>query len=361
VYERFVGAPKRELRERMREPLSRPAPPGKLKIAKHILERLYGSERRAVVSPRHARAILFATAAASAANEARPEILARAANKLEVEPDELEESLFADLPDERRLGRADCVVEPTTLALRANLALAQGFLFRAARVHLELEGAARLIVRHAKLKGLIGRVLPKARTQDAILELSGPFALFRRTLLYGRALAELVPLLSWCDHFRLTAQVVVRAKTLVFELRTGDPVLPASEPRRYDSKLEERFARDFAKLARDWDVVREPEPIAAEGTLIFPDFALQHRREPGRRWLLEIVGFWTHAYLEEKLRRLRLAAIPRLILCVDEERNVGNEDLPRGGTCLRFCRRIDAGAVLEVIERTHARRTSSAD
>lgn len=355
-HERFVGAPKRELAERLREPLARPAPPGKSKIARHILERLYGSEKKATIPPRRARAVLFGVAAARLVNEGRDAILARAATELEVEPAELDESLFADLPDERRLGCPETVVEPTTLALRANLALAQGFLFRAARVHLEIEGNARVIVRHAKFKGLIGRVLPRAKAQDAVLELSGPVALFRRTLLYGRALAELVPLLAWCDRFRLKAQVVVRGRPLVFDLRSGDPVLPAPEPRRFDSKLEERFARDFAKLARDWDVVREPEPVAADGTLIFPDFAIQHRRDPARRWLLEIVGFWTHAYLEEKLRRLRAAAISRLILCIDEERNVGNEDLPHGRQCIRFRRRIDAATVLDTIDRSDASR-----
>jgi predicted nuclease of restriction endonuclease-like RecB superfamily len=60
---------------------------------------------------------------------------------------------------------------------------------------------------------------------------------------------------------------------------------------QYDSRLEERFAREFRRVAPDWDLLREPEPIAAEGALIFPDFALQHRSDPSRRWLLEIVGF----------------------------------------------------------------------
>jgi predicted nuclease of restriction endonuclease-like RecB superfamily len=70
-------------------------------------------------------------------------------------------------------------------------------------------------------------------------------------------------------------------------------------PRRYDSLLEERFAREFRRLAPAWDVIREPEPIAAAGTLIFPDFAVQRRSDPTRRWLLEIVGFfWTPDYVK---------------------------------------------------------------
>jgi len=60
----------------------------------------------------------------------------------------------------------------------------------------------------------------------------------------------------------------------------------------YDRKLEERFARDFRRVAPEWDVIREPEAVQAGGTLIFPDFALRHRADR-RRWLVEIVCFWT--------------------------------------------------------------------
>jgi hypothetical protein len=39
---------------------------------------------------------------------------------------------------------------------------------------------------------------------------------------------------------------------------------------------DERFARDFRRVALDWDVLCEPEPVGH--ALIFPDFALHHRR-----------------------------------------------------------------------------------
>jgi len=85
----------------------------------------------------------------------------------------------------------------------------------------------------------------------------------------------------------------------------------------YDSKLEERFARDFRRVAPDWDLIREPEAVQAGDTLIFPDFALRHRGD-GRRWLVEIVGFWTRDYLERKLALLRVAGLRDLVLCIDE-------------------------------------------
>src|SRR6185369_15562749 len=47
-------------------------------------------------------------------------------------------------------------------------------------------------------------------------------------------------------------------------------------------------------------LVREPRPIDAGDNLLFPDFALEPK-EDGQAWLVELVGFWTPAYLEEKL------------------------------------------------------------
>jgi predicted nuclease of restriction endonuclease-like RecB superfamily len=134
------------------------------------------------------------------------------------------------------------------------------------------------------------------------------------------------------------------------QLRTGDPIFPGSAPRRHDSQIEEWFAKEFRKLAPGWDVIREPEPINADGTLIFPDFALECRANPARRWLLEIVGFWTPDYVARKLARYRSARLSNLILCIDEERNCTNADLPASARIVRFRRRVDPTAVLRLLE-----------
>jgi len=177
--------------------------------------------------------------------------------------------------------------------------------------------------------------------------------LFRHTRLYGRALGELVPLLAWCPRFRLRAECVVQGRRLSLQLGTGDPIFPASAPRRYDSGLEERFAREFRRLAPAWDVIREPEPIAAGDTLVFPDFALRHRSAPGRKWLLEIVGFWTPDYVARKLALYRAAHLSNLILCIDESRNCAEADLPPEALVVWFRRRVDAAAVLRMVETAH--------
>lgn len=345
--DRFTGRPQRELDHRLCEPPPDGCPAGKRRLAIHVLRRLLRSRRRSAVPPPRARAAVFGAAATGCG---RAEALATVATKLGVTIPELEESLFGDLPGERRVVPLEKPLSPLELALRANLALAQGLLFRATSVSIEAEGNARTLVRHAKLRGLICTVAARGSSGNAVLEVSGPFALFRRTLVYGRALGELLPLCAWCDRFRLRARCLLRDRSLQLELVSGDPIFPSDEPRRFDSQVEERFARDFGRLARDWDVVREPEPIAAAGTLIFPDFALQHRHEAARRCLLEIVGFWTADYVERKLAQYCAAGLSNLILCIDDQRDCADGDLPTGAIVIRYRRRIDAQAVLTALE-----------
>jgi hypothetical protein len=238
------------------------------------------------------------------------------------------------------------------IALRVNLATAQALVHRARTVRIALSGQAHAVVRQARLRGLLCQVRPGATEADAMLELSGPLALFRHTLVYGRALASVLPLLAWCTRFRLEAGCVLDGEERALTLRTGDPIFPSAPPRRYDSKVESRFARDFARAAPGWEVIREPRPVAAGEGLIFPDFALVPRGRPDQAWLLEIVGYWTPEYLARKVAALRAAQLDRLVLCVDSDRLCAGEaaDLPASARVVPYRRRIDPAAVLAAIE-----------
>lgn len=186
--------------------------------------------------------------------------------------------------------------------------------------------------------------------EPALLSLSGPLAVIRHSTLYGCALAGLARCLPECGRYRLQARCLIDGQLLTHELRAGDVDFPGVEPRRFDSRLEERFHKDFLRFAPDWDVLREPEPVEAGRRLLFPDFLLRHRHDPQRQWWLEIVGFWTPRYLEKKLAGLRQAGLRRMILWVNADRARGEEELPRGAEIVRFRRRIDVAEVLAVME-----------
>ena len=113
-------------------------------------------------------------------------------------------------------------------------------------------------------------------------------------------------------------------------------------------------AKIFSKeLDRDGIVpsgcLKQRSKIPVARGLIFPDFALRRRTPPFERWWLEIVGFWTPEYLQQKLASLRLAGLERLILCIDAERNCSERDLPAGARVVRYRRRVDVEEVLRLI------------
>lgn len=345
--ERLSGCREAELDERLRAPVAEGVDSRKQRLAAAILRRTLVRSRRGSVDPKKARAALFAAAAAT--NASRDAILGQVANELSVSPDELDDALFADLPGQRTLSVPPVAITPIELMLRANLELARGLLARACVVSVALEGNARAIVRQAKLRRLICGVRPFV-TDGAILDISGPFALFRHTLLYGRALGELLPLLAWCKRFRLEATCVLGERTLRLQLASGDPIFPSTEPRRFDSKVEERFFRDFSRLGRLWDVIREPEPVQAGTWLMFPDFVLQHRHHPDRRWYVEIIGFWTDRYLDRKLASYRAANLENIILCIADDLVCSDTEFPAAARVLRYRKAIDASAVLRIID-----------
>ena len=356
LYDRNVGRRRRELDDDLAE--SEPAGRGRraYRAAAHVLGRLHGVSEDAATRPREARRELFGAACGRPLE--RDRLLAEVAARLELEPEALLAALFADLPAERRLRDLDEPISPAELALRCNLANVQGLLYRSTEVRLALEGNSRRVVHYSKLRGLICSVAQREDLQPrsssteplTLVRLSGPLSLFRRTLLYGRALSGLVPQLAWCRRYRLRANCVLPFGEGVLRLQSGDPVMPAVEPARFDSKLEERFARDFGRAAPRWELIREPEPFDAGGALVYPDFLLASRDDPRRRWYLEIAGFWTAEYLDRKLARYRRAKLSNLILAIDADRRCSEADFPTGAEVIRYRRRVKAEDVLAVIE-----------
>ncbi len=329
--------------EHLMAPLPIPAHIAKHRLAAHTLARGLAYRTDAPVEPALARERTFGAAASSDAP--RGEVLAQVAASFGVSTDDLAVSLFADLPAERTVVGLIEQTSPTSLAAKANAWLAGAYVSRATRVRIEVVGASRNLVRAAKNKGLLCAVTGTPDEAAAVLELSGPLSLFKRTRIYGRALSSLLPTLPWCDRWILEAECVVQGRPVRFRLSTGAPIEPGGPPKRFDSKVEQRFAEDMARRAPEWSAIREPRPIAAGESLVFPDFALQ---PPGgdETFLVELVGFWTPAYLEEKLARYRRARLTNLVLCIDEDLGCADVDVPPQARVVPFRRRVDVARVL---------------
>jgi predicted nuclease of restriction endonuclease-like RecB superfamily len=344
---RFTGQRRSLWRARAQHPLPVRAPLAKLRVALDMLDRLAKDRCVQPVAPRTVRAALFR----AAADFEKGAAIAVVARQLGLTPESVTEMLFADLPDERVLMPLPAAVNDTQFALLCNELMIARCLQLALRVRVFVDGNVRAVVRHVKWTGLLCVVRGSPDNDMAALEVSGPYALFRHTRLYGRALASLLPRLARCNAYRLEADCLLHGGRELGRLtvRSGDPISPARELPRYDSRVEERFAIEFSRLAREWEVVREPRPIVTGTSLFFPDFQLR-RRSTGECYWLEIVGYWTHDYLAKKLAQLEHAQLQRLILCVDEARCCSREQMEALGQVVWYKRRVDVLRVIAIVD-----------
>jgi len=222
--DRFRAMPVRELLERLRQPLPCATPPFKLRAAIAVLLHLWKGEICAKVPPEEAREVLFCAAAAQA-EICRSAAIEATAQALGVSTADIERALYADLPGEKLVCAPASIPSANEIALRTNQLVLRSLLFHARRVRIKAEGATRPLVRQAKLRGLLCTV---TQGTPPVLDLSGPFTVFRHTLLYGRALGELVQFLPHCAEFKLRAECVLRDQEAVLDVQSG---IPSSRPR----------------------------------------------------------------------------------------------------------------------------------
>lgn len=338
---RHTGRKLVELRERLAEPLAVPAPKHKLRGAAQSLLRLLPEPPGRVPPPREVRAQLFRSAATLPAP--RTEVVARVALELGVTPAELDRSLFSDLAGERRLGAVPGDLTPARLALRVNQELVHGHLKRAHVVEVTTSEAGGALVRRARQLGLIC-VARTSSSGGVTLEISGPFALFRLTERYGRALASLLSYAAQARDFELCATCEPRGRGRCTLRVTGSsPIFAENEPTAFDSRARTRLLRDLAKLAPTLQLVADPTPLPVGDELLFPDFELTDPRRAAP-YRFELVGFWTPPHLAKRLSQLR--GVPRYVLCVDDARGCGDHAAPADPRIFRYKTRIRASDLL---------------
>ncbi|HEU5077526.1 MAG TPA: DUF790 family protein [Polyangiaceae bacterium] len=349
-YTRCCGLRQSELKQRLAEPLPVWAPKSKRAIAEHVLDRLTRGAQVSQLPPREARQVVFSLAARQ--GRQRAAVLSDAAAALHVDPSALDAALFADLTSERRVGELSPLLTPAALAEQANLSVVESLFARALELRILAPQHTGPLVRHARRSGLLCSVetLPAGGVQ---LHVSGPFSLFRLTRVYGRALASLVRRTLGAPGYEMSAdcQLSPRGDPVTLTVRAGDPIAPGADPVHTETVAERAFAREFLRVARDWELVRDPEPVAAGCQLVFADFELWRREREAPHWLVEIVGFWTRDYLSEKLARLSSAGLDHVLLCVDMQRGCDDTErgaaLPESAQVLPYRRKVDVRALLD--------------
>ena len=238
--------------------------------------------------------------------------------------------LHPDAPDRQRLLVFAGYENPEALLARYNVAQFQAALYRALSMTLFVRDDLRAILRPVRLAGLLHEIRRTGPGRYRI-DCTGPAALLRATHHYGVRMARVVPALLACRGWRLTARLRAPRGVATLTLSSSDGLSSGRDPpARFDSALEETFARRFGPERSGWRLHREADVLHDGQHTFVPDFTLRHR--DGREVLLEIVGFWTPEYLSRKaatLRRFARSASSRpMIVAVRERTAEAMADLP---------------------------------
>jgi predicted nuclease of restriction endonuclease-like RecB superfamily len=242
--------------------------------------------------------------------------------------DEIDRELFADVIDFHRLAAFEGYADGAALLARYNVAQVQVALFGAVSMTVRARDDFKTILRYAKLARLMHRIRQAAPGEYTIV-LDGPASVLRQSRRYGVAMARFLPALVACRGWRMRAEIRRRGGTPFWlDLAAEDGLsshLPP--PDEFDSALEEGLARRWGPEPREgWRLVREGEILHRHQQVFIPDFLLRH--EDGRTALLEIIGFWTPEYLQQKLETLRAFPDQRILLAVAEPAKKVLEGLP---------------------------------
>jgi predicted nuclease of restriction endonuclease-like RecB superfamily len=324
TYQGHVGEPRERLENALRD-LEEDAPDFKLVrgFAK-LLEREAVFETRAPLPPERARRATFeaAESVGVVTERERETALARAAERLSSDPAAVEASLYADLDDRQILSGVSSRYDPDTLCEQYDLSLAQTALFDATAVRVRSDDPKAVISAVKRL-----RLMYEIERTDAGREVvvTGPTALFRRTRRYGTRFARLLRSVAKTAEWRLVATIDDDGTERELVFTDADVSVPDVEPVAevtFDSGVEADFASRFDSLDLDWDLVREPEPLAAGANVVIPDFAFDYRHADFRVFF-EIMGFWTPEYVTKKLDRLGELEDVEMLVAVGESLGVG--------------------------------------
>ncbi len=262
--------------------------------------------------------------------EARQRVLERAGEVLELVPEEIEESLYADLDERQRLVEFDAL-EPLELLHRYNLALAQAVLYKATRLTIELGRTDSNMLRYLFQALKFNRLMHRAeRTEDGYrLEVDGPASLFKRSRKYGLQMATFLPALLLADEWAMRAELDWEGKggTHKMVLSHKDGLVSHYKARGQWVAEEERyFEKRFSETETDWELERQGSVVDLDdNVVIIPDYVLRH--PDGREVFLEVVGFWRLAYLERRIEMLVDSCDVPLVLVVSERLKTGREEL----------------------------------
>jgi predicted nuclease of restriction endonuclease-like RecB superfamily len=279
-----------------------------------LLERSCVIEMNSVLEPAPARRSVFEDCKGVVSDvKERKEVIDRVARKLSVESAALEKALWADMEDNLIIKEFQTIT-PEALLRQYNLSLTQTLLFKATGMDIQIEKNFQEVFWKIKRLGLMYSI------QEGRIYLDGAVSLFKMTERYGTALAKLLPTIMKCNKWSLKASILKKTmqgkRIYDFTLDNTRQIFsiePDSNGETFDSAIEKEFSLlNF----NNWSVKREPTVLKAGQYAFIPDFSLEKN---DKRIYVEIIGFWTPEYLQNKIQKINLLKEKEdLLLLVDK-------------------------------------------
>ncbi len=327
-----------------------------------LLDRRCQFESKAVIDPVKARRQVFKIAHEEGlpiTQKARLVLLFQVATLLGVTVKDLEVSLYGDL-DEELILKNFVSIDPEALVKQYNLSLTQTLLFHSTELTFTVIENWQYIFRQIKWLGLIYTIW---RSNSGYkVKVDGPTSLFKLNRRYGTSIAKLLPAIVQSQRWSLNAKILrYREDRMLLNLELNNlkhggylkAKKTSSKTEVYDSLVEQNFANRFKALNTGWMLTREPEPLPVGKQVMIPDFSFQ---KGDLRVYMEVVGFWTPQYLEEKVKKLNMVDDVDMIVVAD--RHLACQKLDRIGKKLNviyYHRKVPLSPILDYLKSKEAR------
>jgi uncharacterized protein len=262
----------------------------------------------------------------------RAQIVRETAAQFTCSVEDVEASLYADLFENQRLVSLN-EMSARELLDRYNLAQAQALFYRSTEMRLRIEPQSaagfRRIFDAIKAYRLIHTITGNP-TRGYDVRLDGPVSMFHQSQKYGIQMAVFLPALLLCQGWRMTAEVMLKqGQRARFELDSRATGLRSHylDDVNYKPAIEEKLLAAWGKSASAWAISSGKEVIDLGACAFIPDFVITH--QDGRKFYLELLGFWTPRYLDERLKEFARAGFDGYLLAVSEELR-GSREKPLG-------------------------------
>jgi len=267
----------------------------------------------------------------------RQRVIESAARYFNTTPEEIARAMFADRDEELILANVR-QIDANTLVKLYNLSLLQTTLFNCLRMTFWTSSNHKEIFRRIKWLGLMYELYEE--DGQILTDVTGPASILKMTRKYGTSMAKIIPSIIRADRWWIRAEILDDSNK-IYILEIDDSykhLFPEwDEKVEYDSSLEEEFVRKLKAIKPDVEIVREPDIVKAGRYVFIPDFLI---RKGEKKVYVEIAGFWTPKYIEKKIKKIREAKIP-LILIAREEFGEGKLN-----DAIVFSKRIPYGEIV---------------